>query len=793
MGDKSRKDFYRNKWYPSKKISNKSRKSDDGNRQSNQKLCRFLDPIETSNLLNTYDTYINFDISYYGWKLFFYDEEYEENSDTVKKVQTVERFINRHQRLSTMLSLENLENGIVFVIDICELYSDQDFLTEWPDFKRNIYENPVHTLNCFKLAMHQKILNTIPPQSLSFLNIINTLSTVRLNVLNYKPVISLQDLKASLYGKLISVRGCVIRVGHVKHLPEWIVFMCRKCNLQKMVKQPLGIYTVPKKCSICGVSKFRVILDSPLIRSVSFQIIKIQELSSDEQNSKGSMPRIFDIELRDDLVSTCMPGDDITLTGIIKGNNTAKTQNKSQFTLFMEAITIMNNKQKFQNKNIMSDEMSVKDYLAIKEVYNTPNIFSLLVHSLSPNIYGHEMVKAGLILSLFSGNAEHLELRENIHVLMVGDPGLGKSQMLQACSRVAAKGVYVCGNSSTSSGLTITLIKENKSNNFSLEPGALVLADRGCCCVDEFDKISKQHAALLESMEQQSVSVAKSGVICSLPSRTSVLAAANPISGRFHRNKTLLQNLKMSPPLLSRFDLIFLLLDQPNRDIDNFLCKHVMSVHNDLNTIKGTQGSTFQNTNMSDTMNVSLRDRLVFFLNENTSTIPHLILRKYIAYARQYVKPKLTKEAAAVLQNYYLELRKKNNKYCGLPVYNRQLEAMIRLTEARAKLELRTEAIETDAMDVIEILRYTFDNEIIDWQSLGNKKVTNKKQVRKMIKILKEETFNNSNTTFSIKRLQEIALDNKILVDNFAELISKLNESGILLKTNSNTFKFISC
>ncbi|XP_076385248.1 DNA helicase MCM8 isoform X2 [Megachile rotundata] len=680
MGDKNRKDFYKNRWIRNKKTSNKSRQSEDENIQ-NKKLSKLLDPIE-------------------------------------------------------------------------------------------------------------KILNTIPPESLSFINIISTLSNVRLKILNYEPIVCLQDLKASLYGKLVSVRGCVIRVGHVKHLPEWIVFMCRKCNLQKMVKQPLGNYTVPKKCGICSTSKFRAILDSPLIKTVSFQIIKIQELSSDEQNSKGIMPRMFEIELRDDLVNICMPGDDITLTGIIKGNNTTKGQNKSLFSLYMEAITIINNKQKFQSKNIVNDEMSIKDYLAIKEVYSTPNIFSLLVHSLCPSIYGHEMIKAGLILSLFGGNAEHLESRENIHILIVGDPGLGKSQMLQACSRIAAKGVYVCGNSSTSSGLTITLIKESKSNNFSLEPGALVLADRGCCCVDEFDKISKQHAALLESMEQQSVSIAKSGVICSLPSRTSVLAAANPISGRFHRNKTLLQNLKMSPPLLSRFDLIFLLLDEPNEDIDNFLCKHVMAANNGLNKISGVQTNTSQNTNLSDTTNVSLRDRLVFFLKENMSTIPPSILRKYIAYARQYVKPILSKEAAEILQNYYLELRNKNNKYCGLPVYNRQLEAMIRLAEARAKLELRTEVTKADALDVIEILQYTFDNEIISWQFSGNKRVTDKK-VRKFIKILRDETSLNSNKTFSMKKLQEIASDNRILVDSFPELISKLNESGILLKTDSNTFKFV--
>ncbi|KAK1131923.1 hypothetical protein K0M31_016068 [Melipona bicolor] len=438
------------------------------------------------------------------------------------------------------------------------------------------------------------------------------------------------------------------------------------------------------------------------------------------------MPRMVDIELMDNLVNTCMPGDDITLTGIIKGTNNAKPRNKISFSLYMEAITIVNNKQRLQNKNIINSELTIKDYLAIKEVYNTPNIFSLLVHSLCPSIYGHEIIKAGLILSLFGGTVECSESRENIHILIVGDPGLGKSQMLQACARIAAKGVYVCGNSSTSSGLTITLAKENKSNNFSLEPGALVLTDRGCCCIDEFDKMYKQHAVLLEAMEQQSISIAKSGIICSLPTRASILAAANPINGRFNRTKTVMQNIKMSIPLLSRFDLTFLLLDEPNKHIDDLLCKHVMSVHADLNATNSIQNSMSQHINIPHTDKLSLRDRLTSSMTEN----------------------------------------------------------------ARAKLDLRTETTEKDASDVIEILQYTFEDKITNCQSLSTKNVTNGR-VKEFIKILKKETISNSNKIFSMKRLNEIALANKFLMSNFSEFIAKLNENGILLKMDSNTFKFI--
>ena len=790
MSDKRSEDAKKKRYSTTKKSMKFSKRKKRGG-QNVENAYQKLDPIEASNLLEAYDTHVDLNTHYYGWKLFFDGEEYEKESDTVKKVQAVTNFINRHQRLLSSLTVENLENGTVFTIDMNEVHGDNIFLDEWSDFKKNIFDNPLHSLNCFKLSIHQKILDAVPKEDLSnTMVIISTLSTVRLKILNYKSIVCLPDLKANFCGKLVSIRGSVIRVGRVKHLAEWIVFVCRKCSLQTIIKQPGGIYTVPKKCSICGVSKFRAMLDAPQVKSAFYQTIKIQELMDNEQNTKGCMPRILEVELLDYLVNTCMPGDDITVTGIIKGTRNTKSRKKIAFALYMEAITIINNKQRFRSKNADND-MTVRDYLAIKEIYNTPNIFSLLVHSLSPSIYGHEMIKAGLLLSLFGGNAGHSKLRDNIHTLMVGDPGLGKSQMLKACSKIAAKGVYVCGNTSTSSGLTITLTKDKKSNNYGLEPGALVLADRGCCCIDEFDKMSKQYAALLESMEQQTVSIAKSGIVCSFPTRTTILAAANPINGRFNKSKTILQNLKMSPPLLSRFDLVFLLLDEPNEHIDDLLSKHVMSFHKGLNAMNKTPPNTSQHADISSNVTSTLRKRLMSSVNENINVLPPLALRKYISYARQYVKPKLTKEAGAMLQNYYLELRSRRDKCGGLSVYNRKLEAMIRLTEARAKLELSAEATEAHAADVIEILRYTFDNDIIGWRSLSKRRI-NKKQVQGFIQLLRTETSSNKTELFSTQRLREIASDGNVLTNDFSQVISKLNEQGILLKKGRNTFTFVS-
>ncbi|KYM79352.1 DNA replication licensing factor MCM8 [Atta colombica] len=536
-------------------------------------------------------------------------------------------------------------------------------------------------------------------------------------ILNYKPIICLRDLKLNCYElnnkcyfikmvteKLISTRGCVIRVNRIRYLAQWI-------------------------------------------------------------ENKSKVPKILDVELLDDLVNICMPGDDITLTGIIKvlgvDDGTNKVQVGTPFSLYMKAIT---------------------------DIYKKPNLFALLVHSLCPNIYGHEIVKAGLILSLFGGNAKCTQLRDDIHILLVGDPGLGKSQMLQACARISTKGVYICGNSSTSSGLTVTLTKETGSNDFALEPGALVLADQGCCCIDEFDKMCSQHQALLESMEQQSITVAKSGVICSLPARISILAAANPIGGQYDKSKTVNENLHISQPILSRFDLIFLLLDKPNKHFDNLLCKHIMTVHTNSHT-----NSNEEITKLFFHNECALRKKLMLPLA--SEIIPQSILRTYISYAREYVKPKLSVEAATVLQNYYLKLRAKKEQFSSIPIFNRQLEAMIRLTEARAKLELRMEAIESDALDVIDILRYAMIDTIEDDHDVMPKlhsdgKLTNRK-LKTFIKILEKKVTADKEHIFSVKELEALAVSENILMDNLTVLISKLNEEGILLKIRKDMYKFI--
>jgi len=205
----------------------------------------------------------------------------------------------------------------------------------------------------------------------------------------------------------------------------------------------------------------------------------------------------------------------------------------------------------------------------------------------------------------------------------VGDPGLGKSQMLTSCAAAAPVSVFVCGNTSTSSGLTVTLSRDGSSSgDFALEAGALVMADQGVCCIDEFDKMSNQHQALLEAMEQQSVSIAKSGVVCSLPARTGVLAAANPVGGHYNKAKTVSENLRLNPALLSRFDLVFILVDKPDPEMDGMLSEHIMRLHSGKGRAR-TASSSMTGASFASEQGETLREKLRRKPTEAVSNLPN--------------------------------------------------------------------------------------------------------------------------------------------------------------------------
>ncbi|GJX26241.1 probable DNA helicase MCM8 [Tanacetum coccineum] len=341
------------------------------------------------------------------------------------------------------------------------------------------------------------------------------------------------------------------------------------------------------------------------------------------------------------------------------------------------------------------------------------DVFRQVLQSVCPSIYGHELVKAGITLELFGGVRKHsmdqnkVPVRGDIHVIIVGDPGLGKSQLLQAAASVSPRGIYVCWNATTNAGLTVAVVKDSMTGDYAFEAGAMVLADRGLCCIDESDKMSAEHQSLLEAMEQQCVSVAKAGLVASLSAQTTVLAAANPVGGHYNRAKTVNENLRINAPLLSRFDLVFILLDKPDELLEKRVSEHIMSLH-------ASNGDTSQALKkLKESRSVSSVDldgnsgslvtrlRLDPRNDRDFAPLPGPLLRKYIAYAKTYIFPRMTRPAAKILQEFYLKLRDRHISADGTPITARQLESLVRLAQAQARVELREEITIQDAMESV--------------------------------------------------------------------------------------------
>ncbi|XP_039575012.1 DNA helicase MCM8 [Passer montanus] len=781
---------------------------------------RMPEPAKSRLVQSTMDQFI----PYKGWKLYF-SEVYNDKSPFVQKTQAFEKFFM--QRIE-LYDKDEIERKGSILVDYKELIQDRELTKSIPNISAELRDMPQKILQCMGLAIHQVLTKDLERHAAALQvqeglplhgdPVINV-PLIHARVYNYEPLTQLKNVRANCYGKYIALRGTVVRVSNIKPLCTNLAFVCAACGDVQGVPLPDGKYTLPTKCLVpeCRGRSFTADRSSPLTTTVDWQSVKVQELMSDDQREAGRIPRTIECELVQDLVDSCVPGDMVTVTGIVKVASTeegaSKNKNdKCMFLLYIEANSVSNSKgQKLKNfddetfqRSFM--EFSLKDLYAIQEIQAEENLFRLIVNSLCPAIYGHEIVKAGLALALFGGcqkfvdDKNRIPVRGDPHVLVVGDPGLGKSQMLQAVCNIAPRGVYVCGNTSTSSGLTVTLSRDGTSGDFALEAGALVLGDQGICGIDEFDKMGNQHQALLEAMEQQSISLAKAGIVCSLPARTSIVAAANPVGGHYNKAKTVSENLKMGSALLSRFDLVFILLDTPNEDHDHLLSEHVMAMRAGrraaCSSALVTRGSSQEHSVLQATSHRPLLDRLKISTGENFDAIPHQLLRKYVGYARQYVHPSLSPEAAQVLQEFYLELRKQNQGADSTPITTRQLESLIRLTEARSRLELREKSTKEDAEDVIEIMKYsmlgTYSDEFgkLDFErSQHGSGMSNRSQAKRFVSALSSVAESTYNNLFDLQQLRHIARELQLRVSDFESFIGSLNDQGYLLKKGSRVYQ----
>lgn len=643
---------------------------------------------------------------------------------------------------------------------------------------------------------------------------------VQARIISQGPPIPFSELKAALIGKFVRVSGSVTRVSSIRPRLAQVSFSCNKCFGRFTAKMPDGVYRVPFRCQVpnCGGPGAKCLTPDrshPDTQCTSWQQIRLQESIADDEETgadpeQARVPRSMDVELEGaSLVDTVAPGDTVIVGAIVKAADVAegKAHVGSTYVVYLAANWLRRTRDQA--------DAQVSDDAVLNIISSTKELLPLLVASFCPQIYGHALPKFGLLLTLFGGTRradKSFPVRSDPHMLLVGDPGLGKSQLVRAAAAVAPRGLYVCGQTSTATGLTATLQHDGGGGGgsaagglggsaYSLEAGAMVLADGGVCCIDEFDKAQQQHRVLLQVMEQQCVSIAKAGVVCSLPARTSVIAAANPVGGHYTRTKGLLANLKMEPALLSRFDLVFVLLDRPDKHLDRVLSEQVLGSFCKSTAIRSLDdGDPRGNSHEAS----ALLERLSFSAKEKEiSLLSAPELRRYIAFCREHVHPRMGPEASSLLQSFYLELRQAHHSTTNeddlLPITTRHLEAMIRLCEARARMELRTLVEPSDAQDIIQLVRYCMNSHRIHdsdpamHQAKRAKNGTGRSAlVKRFVAELIRIASATGQSTFTEQQLRDLHETLQMAMHlPFTDCIEALNQYGYILKKAQGLYKLV--
>jgi replicative DNA helicase Mcm len=493
--------------------------------------------------------------------------------------------------------------------------------------------------------------------------------------------IGIRNIRSSHIGKLIEFTAVVRQKADVRPQATSAKFECPSCGNIMNIIQVEQKFREPAGCGCGRKNGFHLL---------SKELVDVQKLVLEEATDEldgGEQAKRFNLILRHDLVSPISekktnPGSKLLVVGVvneipISSNQGVKTV---EFDLVLEGNYIEPVQEEFSSL-VISPEQE-KEILAFA---HSENPFKRIVKSLAPTIYGHERIKEALILQLLGGvmkpRSDGVKTRGDIHVLLIGDPGAAKSQLLKRVTVIAPKARFVSGKGASGAGLTAAVVRDEFLRGWALEAGALVLANQGIACIDELDKMSDDdRSAMHEALEQQTVTISKANIQATLRSETTVLAAANPKFGRFNPFDELGKQINLPPALISRFDLIFPIRDVPDRDKDERIATFILKLHQDVTIADNVELST------------------------------HFI-KLYIAYAKRHIKPKLSNEALEEIRTYYVKLRSSGSEGEGgiksVPITARQLEALVRLTEASARTRLAKVATVDDAKKAIDLLHYT--------------------------------------------------------------------------------------
>ena len=549
------------------------------------------------------------------------------------------------------------ENNVVFIdfLSLSEFSADlSDEILKSPDEALRYLEIAIEEMG---LAKNVRVRLTNIPESQSVL---------------------IRNIRAKHLNEMIVLEGIIRQSSDVRPQVVNAKFECPSCGTIISVLQMEKKFREPSRCSCGRRGGFRLF---------SKEMVDTQRLIVEEAPdmlSGGEQPKRIDVFVKEDLVDPKMevrttPGSRAKVIGVLKEVPVPLPSGglSTRFQLAVECNNIIPMEETFEELDI-----SEEDEIQIKELAADPEVLNKLRESIAPSVWGYKEIKESLLLQLFAGvqkeKSDGQKTRGDIHIMMIGDPGVAKSVILNFMANISPKGRYVVGKSTSGAGLTATVVKDEFLKGWSLEAGAMVLANKGLVAIDELEKMDPtDQSAMHEAMEQQTVTISKANVQATLKAATSVLAAANPKFGRFDPSQGIPQQINLPPALINRFDIIFTMRDLPNLANDEKVADHILSEHQ--------------------------REAKEMLVDKD-------LFRKYIAYARQRVNPKLTDESVKVMKDFYVGLRNRpvieGTEMRSIPISARQLNSIIRMSEAAAKIRMSDKVEEQDAKVAIDLMKY---------------------------------------------------------------------------------------
>jgi replicative DNA helicase Mcm len=632
-------------------------------------------------------------------------------------------------------------NNVIFM-DFMKLSEFSSKLSE------EILSNPEEVLSLIEVAIEESpLVNNV---RVRLFNLPNSLQ------------IKIRNIRSKNLNELIVIEGIIRQASDVRPQVVNAKFECPSCGTIISVLQMEKKFREPSRCSCGRKGGFR----QTSKEMVDTQRLVIEE--SPESLSGGEQPKRINVFVKEDLVEPRMeekttPGSRIKIIGVLKEVPVPLHTGglSTRFELAIETNNIIPLEETFEELDISDDDE--KEIIALSK---DPDIFDKLSKSIVPSVWGYDEIKKSLIFQLFGGvkkvHKDGQRSRGDIHILLIGDPGVAKSVTLNFMAEISPKGRYVVGKSASGAGLTATVVRDEYLRGWSLEAGAMVLANKGLVCIDELEKMDPQdRSAMHEAMEQQTITISKANVQATLRAETSVLAAANPKFGRFDPFQAIAQQIDLPPTLINRFDVIFTLRDIPDKEKDRLIARHVLDEHR-------KEGKEM--------------------------IIPRELFRKYVAYSKQKIRPKLSEEAIEEIEKFYIELRNSHvsseSALRPIPISARQLEALIRMSEASAKLRLDQIVTREDAKKAIDLMKYylmqvgyDYESKTLDIDRISGMPTSKRNKVF-IVRGIINELKNRVGDLIPMEEIEK-ELEGKLEKDEIDEAIVELIKNSIIFEPRS--------